>query len=157
MSMVLKKNNGTIKHIRHTTTNGFKTPTKKFATWLQNSDLPNDIIACFMQSVPVKDITNNTCILSSEAGITCFNDELPEFLEQKLFIIGSTTNGDYLVIDFADNQRKVLYISYKDLYKNDEYRIISAEVANDFKEFIVNFNAGKIFPTSYKEALYKAK
>lgn len=91
----------------------------------------------------------------SEQMNCAFHNDLPEFLRAGWLIFGSTSNGDFVVIDLHDNGA-VGYVSHEEVWDaphrvRDDLRRIYIRVCDSIGEFLSGLLSDR-FPYDYFDA-----
>ena len=80
-------------------------------------------------------------------------DELfPQLVAASMVPIGSTINGDTLVIRFADESAEVGFVSHEEVYSAANISDVYAQVTPTLEEFLLRVNDRMFLPTDYWDA-----
>ncbi len=140
-----------------TTAQQFRPATAEFLTWLQQNELPAEVIAYFAAfSVPGESsVQVGFASFDFERMIRTFHDDMPGFFRTGWLIVGSMPNGDFVVFDFHDDGA-IGYVSHEEVWDapdhvRDDLRNIYIRVCDSIGGFLSGLLTDQ-FPYDYFDA-----
>ena len=125
----------------------FIDPPADFRAWLAEKQLPGDVVE-FLLGVAVAanvPFPNGCGGMWPPRDIMDLNDQESDILAGGLLAVGNSTNGDFIVIDLRDGQRRAGFVGHDELARNyeeakswNDVREIFAPVADSLDEMLVN-------------------
>jgi hypothetical protein len=91
----------------------WKPASSKFVAWLKSHQVPEPIIELYKTGTPIEYAQLGWGGLSSEKEIIRNNERHPEFMDVGLLVVGSMSNGDYIVIDYDQGAGATGYFSHE--------------------------------------------
>lgn len=124
----------------------FIDPSAEFRTWLNQRRLPPDVSEFLLRTA----VATNVPFPSGCGGIwtprdiMVLNDQEENILAGGLLAVGSSTNGDFIVIDLRDGHRQAGFVSHESLWEGNSWtgiREIFAPVADSLDEMLAAMSA----------------
>ena len=106
-----------------------------FRKWLAEKQLPGDVVEFLVGTAVAANVPfpNGCGGMWTPRDIRVLNDQESDLLAGGLLAVGNTINGDFIVIDLRDDQRRSGFVGHDELARNYE----AARLWRDVREIFV--------------------